>query len=168
MNVDFAVHILTSTAYVHAHVDLLAGLLNSQNKQQGLANTTAVDADGKQAAFLAALAKATSLAAGVNGNGGIGSRAGACIPEDGLALRDMLEDPNSCTIISLRPGIRYNVAKPDSDDDITIRSRKVCYEENESMWYPLISPSLLSLSLLLLLPRLFNASFLGLNITCRS
>jgi hypothetical protein len=53
------------------------------------------------------------------------SMAGGCTPQSGAELRAMLEDPNGCTIISLLPGMTYNVALPDSDDDITISSRKV-------------------------------------------
>jgi hypothetical protein len=66
------------------------------------------------------LVKATSVAGASSTHG-----TGICIPEDGLMLRAMLEDPKSCTIITLRPGVTYNVAKPGSDDDITIATRKV-------------------------------------------
>ncbi len=75
-------------------------------------------------AFLNALIKATSVA-GAAAQAGAGAGA-ACVPEDGLALRAMLEDPNSCTIVTLRAGVTYDVAiAEDVDDDITISSRKV-------------------------------------------
>jgi len=49
----------------------------------------------------------------------------ACVPQSGLELREMAEDNSRCPIISLLPGKMYNVALPDSDDDITISGRKV-------------------------------------------
>ncbi len=54
------------------------------------------------------------------------SLVGGCTPQSGAELRAMLEDPNGCTVISLLPGMKYNVAiAEDVDDDITISSRKV-------------------------------------------
>ena len=49
----------------------------------------------------------------------------ACVPQSGMELREMVEDNTRCTIISLLPGKIYNVALPDSDDDMTVSGRKV-------------------------------------------
>lgn len=64
--------------------------------------------------FFSTMLKDTSLISG-----------SACVPQSGMELRQMAEDPSRCAIISLLPGKIYNVALPDSDDDITISTRKV-------------------------------------------
>jgi hypothetical protein len=72
------------------------------------------DAGAASEDFFSTLLKDTSMVGGQ-----------ACVPQSGMELREMAADPNRCTIISLLPGKLYNVALPDSDEHITISSRKV-------------------------------------------
>ena len=81
--------------------DLIGGILGEK------AGATSED-------FFEVMLKDTSL---------VGSN--ACVPQSGMELREMVEDNTRCTIISLLPGKMYNVALPDSDDDMTVSSRKV-------------------------------------------
>jgi hypothetical protein len=110
----------------NANADLLAGLLNGQNKGAAASSSSTTQANGSassdqqkdKAAFLQQLVKATSVL-------GPATLQGGCMPTDGLELREMVEDTTRCTIITLIPGKIYNVALEGKPDDITVRSRKV-------------------------------------------
>jgi len=110
----------------NANADLLAGLLNGQNKGPAASSSTTTQANGsassdqqkEKAAFLQQLVQATNVLSAAPLKGG-------CMATDGLELRRMVEDVNACTIITLIPGKIYNVALEGKADDITVRSRKV-------------------------------------------
>lgn len=109
----------------NGNTDLLAGLLNAQNKgaASGSSATTQANASSDQpkdkTAFLQSLVKATSVM------GAATSLHGGCMPTTGLELREMVEDTSRCTIITLLPGKVYDVALEGKPDDIKVRSRKV-------------------------------------------
>jgi len=111
----------------NTNADLLAGLLNSQSKESVSSSSSSTaqandsissDKQKEKGKFLQQLVQATSILGATTLQGG-------CMPADGMELRRMVEDPNACTIITLRPGKVYNVALEGKADDITVRSRKV-------------------------------------------
>jgi hypothetical protein len=114
------------------NADLLTGLLNTKQpasttgaEETNTSSVLATQTQKQKEALLQTLIQATSvLNQAASTAGGIGG-AGACIPSDGLSLRKMVEDPSSCTVITLKPGVIYNVALPGKPDDVTVSSRYV-------------------------------------------